>query len=329
VDFRQNCRIGRIKKEILFILSKLSKLNCDMPELAEVDFYRRRWWDNSRRHAPGLGAGRRVDKADVAERSLVYRYLKKEFPGGAKALAKKLQGARMAESGTHGKQMWFVFKLKKERGKNLWVGIHLGMSGELRIEPKAYVAQKYDALVLRVAGRTLVFYDPRQFGRVRAWAGMKTERPPWLQNLPGEILGKEFTAEFVRGVLARHGRAPVKAVLLNQSYFPGIGNWMADEILWRAGIHPALPAGKAATPKIAKKLRATIQEVTRDALRVIAGRGGKLPPDMNVNIPDSWLFNHRWRAGGICPRTKKPLACEEIGGRTTRWSPARQKLPED
>jgi formamidopyrimidine-DNA glycosylase len=115
-------------------------------------------------------------------------------------------------------------------------------------------------------------------------------------------------------------------VLLNQKYFPGIGNWMADEILWRAALHPALPAGRAAAPPIAKKLRATIQQVTRDALRVIAGQGEKLPPDLNVHIPDTWLFNHRWEKGGVCPKTKKPLSRAEIGGRTTCWSPARQKL---
>jgi formamidopyrimidine-DNA glycosylase len=45
-----------------------------------------------------------------------------------------------------------------------------------------------------------------------------------------------------------------------------------------------------------------------------------------VNIPDTWLFNHRWERGGRCPKTGKPLAHATIGGRTTCWSPARQTL---
>jgi len=45
-----------------------------------------------------------------------------------------------------------------------------------------------------------------------------------------------------------------------------------------------------------------------------------------VNIPDTWLFNHRWAGGGRCPRTGVPLVREEIGGRTTCWSPGRQKM---
>jgi len=62
------------------------------------------------------------------------------------------------------------------------------------------------------------------------------------------------------------------------------------------------------------------------ALDTIAGRGNYLPPDLNAHIPKTWLFWHRWEAGGRDPRTKTPLARAEIGGRTTCWSPARQKL---
>ncbi len=310
-----------------------------MPELAEVEFFRRRWWE--------AGARQTVRAAQVQPRSRVYRQLAREFPGGAAALAKTLAGARLVDSATHGKQMWFVFQPTSARREILWLGLHMGMTGELRVEGPDYRAQKHDALILRLARRTLVFRDPRQFGRVRAWTSnerirripLKRERgvptvrpagrpgvcPPWLQNLPAEILSGEFTAERVHAVLARHARAPVKAVLLDQRHFPGVGNWMADEILWRAEIHPARPAGRAAAKKIAARLHATIQEVTRDALRVIAGVGGKLPPDLNVHIPDTWLFNHRWRGGGVCPKTKKLLQRAEIGGRTTCWSPARQK----
>ena len=299
-----------------------------MPELSEVEFYRRRWWE--------AGAGRRVRVAYAGGSSRVYRKLAEEFRGGTKALAEELSGTRLVDSSTHGKQMWFVFNARKAgRGKIgrrkpgdlLWVGIHLGMSGELRVEPATYRPARHDALVLWLAGSALIFNDPRQFGRVRAWLGPRGERPPWLRKLPPEVTDPAFTVELVRGCLTRHARAPLKAVLLKQEYFPGIGNWMADEILWRAALPPALPAGQAAAVRIAKKLHATIREVARDALRVIAGKGKKRPPDLNVHIPDTWLFNHRWEDGGRCPRTHKPLRREEIGGRTTCWSPARQRTP--
>ena len=46
------------------------------------------------------------------------------------------------------------------------------------------------------------------------------------------------------------------------------------------------------------------------------GRGDDLPPDLNVRIPRSWLFLHRWTDGGHCPKTNVPLVREEIGGRS-------------
>jgi len=114
---------------------------------------------------------------------------------------------------------------------------------------------------------------------------------------------------------------------LMQERFPGIGNWMADEILWRAAIHPAQPAGSL-TPAEINTLYREIRTVCRNALNAIAGRGDLLPHDLNVGIPDTWLFNHRWRDGGRCPRTKQPLERADIGGRTTCWSPSRQVLRE-
>ncbi len=289
-----------------------------MPELAEVEFFRRRWWE--------AGARATVRRAEVWAGSLVFRGLAGEFAGGAMGLANSLAGTHLLHSGTHGKQMWFVCKI--DRVRRLWLGVHLGMTGSLRAEPSGYIPRKHDALVLRLPRQALVFHDPRQFGRVRAWAGKAGARPPWLRNLPAEILSAKFTPEFVRRVLTRHLRAPLKAVLLMQKYFPGVGNWMADEILWRAKLPPRLPAGRAGTPKIARTLTATIRRVTRDARRVIAGVDGKLPPDLNVHIPDSWLFNHRWKDGGLCPKTKAPLRREVIGGRTTCWSPAWQRGPK-
>ena len=110
-----------------------------------------------------------------------------------------------------------------------------------------------------------------------------------------------------------------------QERFPGIGNWMADEILWRAAIHPAQPAGSL-TPAEISTLYREIRTVCRNAMKRIAGEGELLPHDLNVGIPNTWLFNHRWRDGGICPRTKTSLERADIGGRTTCWSPARQML---
>jgi formamidopyrimidine-DNA glycosylase len=197
------------------------------------------------------------------------------------------------------------------------------MTGELRVEPPDYTQAKHDHFILVQKERQLVFNDPRMFGRVQFSTGPKP--PEWWTKIAPAILSPTFTTALVATFLKRRGRAPIKAVLLMQERFPGIGNWMADEILWRAAIHPKRLAG-ALTPTEVRKLHGECRRVCRLALDTIAGKGPNLPPDLNAHIPKSWLFWHRWENGGLCPRTKKPLIREDVGGRTTCWSPARQKL---
>ncbi len=281
-----------------------------MPELAEVEFFRKRW---------AAGHGAKVVGLRLHEGKKVFRGT------STLLLKKKLTGATLLGSETAAKQMLFRFSgggLSRAESRG-WLGIHLGMSGELRVEAPDYPPAKHDHFILVQNGRQLVFNDPRMFGGVFFATGPKP--PVWWTRLAPAILSKDFTIEAVAHFLRRRARAPIKAVLLMQERFPGIGNWMADEVLWRAAIHPKRLAGSL-TPAQVKTLHRECRNVCRLALRTIAGRGRYLPPHLNAHIPKTWLFWHRWEDGGRCPRTEKPLVREEVGGRTTCWSPARQKL---
>ena len=274
-----------------------------MPELAEVEFFRRRWHE--------AAAGRRIDRVLTHDAKKLFR------TAPAEQIRQVLTGAKLIGSEAAAKQMVFRFT------GGAWLGIHLGMSGELFVAGGDYTPGKHDHLVLRTARHALVFCDPRMFGKIEFSQG-KTP-PVWWSRIAPPILDRAFTVEVLAAFLRRRARSPIKAVLLMQERFPGIGNWMADEILWRAACHPARAAGTLSVGEI-RTLWRECRQVCRLALRNIAGAGGQLPPDLNVNIPDSWLFNHRWENGGRCPRTGVPLIRQEIGGRTTCWSPARQKL---
>jgi Formamidopyrimidine-DNA glycosylase len=275
-----------------------------MPELAEVEFFRKRW------HQAALG--QRILRVRLHPKAKVFRGT------DPAAIEHALTRARFLSSESAAKQMLFRFS------GDAWLGLHLGMSGDLYVRDPDYPPAKHDHLVLVTAKHALVFTDPRMFGRIQFHVG-KTA-PDWWTRIAPPVLSADFTAAAVSEFLARRARAPIKAVLLMQERFPGIGNWMADEILWRAALHPARPAGSL-TPDETKVLWRKTREVARDALEKIAGHGGRLPPDLNVNIPESWFFHHRWRDGGRCPKTGVLLERAEIGGRTTCWSPARQKLP--
>jgi formamidopyrimidine-DNA glycosylase len=274
-----------------------------MPELAEVEFYRKRWAQ--------AATGRRIVRVLTHDTKKLLRGL--NLP----ALRGALEGATLESSAAAAKQMLFRFS------GGAWLGIHLGMSGELFTAAHDSVPGKHDHLVLVTERHALVFRDPRMFGRIEFHAGEAA--PAWWTKIAPPILSEEFTPEVVAAFLRRRARAPIKAVLLMQERFPGIGNWMADEVLWRAAIHPARRAG-ALKPAEVRALWRECRRVCRLALAAIAGRGRRLPRDLNVGIPRSWLFRHRWEPGGRCPKTGRPLARATIGGRTTCWSPARQKL---
>jgi formamidopyrimidine-DNA glycosylase len=274
-----------------------------MPELAEVEFFRKRWHQ--------AAVGERVVRVLTHDQKKLMREL--DLPKFRRALT----GATFQSSEAAAKQMLFRFS------GDVWLGIHLGMSGELLVAPPDHEPGKHDHLVLITEKRALVFSDPRMFGSVDFHLGK--EPPLWWSKIAPAILSKDFTVAAVAAFLKRRARAPIKAVLLIQERFPGVGNWMADEILWRAAIHPARAAGSL-KPAEVRTLWRECRTVCRQALAAIAGRGDTLAPDLNVGIPRTWLFRHRWRPGGHCPKTGKPLAHATIGGRTTCWSPARQKL---
>lgn len=274
-----------------------------MPELAEVEFFRKRWHLAAR--------GQRVRQVLTHDTKKLLREL--DLP----IFRRALEGAKFESSATAAKQMLFRFS------GGAWLGIHLGMSGELSVTPADHAPGKHDHLVLVMAKVALVFNDPRMFGRVQFHFGK--EPPFWWTKIAPPILSAKFTTAEVQTFLQRRRRTPIKAVLLMQERFPGVGNWMADEILWRAEIHPARRAGSLSHAEV-RTLWRECRTVCRQALNAIAGKGDKLPKDLNVGIPRTWLFRHRWRRGGKCPKTGQPLAHATIGGRTTCWSPARQKL---
>ena len=266
-----------------------------MPELAEVEYYRKCW-------NPGLG--RRVRGIHCHADKRIFREV------STCALADGLIGRTLQWSKAHGKEMLFRFS------GGFCLGVHLGMSGKLYSAKADHEPGKHDHLAICCANVSLVFQDYRQFGLLQFHAGPAL--PKWWTSRPTEVLAPGFDLTRLSDILQRRFRSPLKAVLMDQAYFPGIGNWMGDEILWRAGLHPSILAGNLGDAQMLQLFN-RIKEVAADALRVI-GTNWKDPPQ-------TWLFPHRWKDGGTCPRTGSPLVRERIGGRTTCYSLAAQPRP--
>ncbi len=265
-----------------------------MPELAEVHYFAKQW---------KVGLGQKVARVHLHPGKRIFRGIR---PAD---LPKLLPGQKLSSIQTHGKQMLFRF------GTDRWLGIHLGMTGKLSAGRPNHLPSKHDHLVLYTETHALVFQDPRLFGRIRFHS---SSRPPdWWSSLPTPILNRKFSVPRLSEILKKRGRTPLKPLLLLQEFFPGIGNWMADEILWQAGLNPRTLAGTLDQLAIAR-LHSKTQKVSQEAIRII-GRDWSDPPR-------SWLFLHRWADGGQCPRCQKALIRKPVGGRTTCWCLGCQKV---
>jgi formamidopyrimidine-DNA glycosylase len=258
-----------------------------MPELAEVEYYRRQW---------DTGLRQRVARVELHAGTRVFRGV------DTNKITAALFGQPFAGSWARGKQMLFRF------GSGAWLGIHLGMTGKLTSEAFTFQPARHDHLVIFLRTVVLVFQDARQFGRVRFHVG--SESPDWWRQIPASPHEKTFTKKVMAAFLARHQRLPIKATLLLQTGFAGVGNWMADEILWKARIIPFRKTGNLQPDELDRVWRSA-RSVCRKAMEVIA-------TDFS-DPPRGWLFHQRWSRKGVCPKHRTPLKCATIGGRTTVW----------
>ena len=260
-----------------------------MPELAEVEFFKRVW---------SKAEGKLVSSVSANLDKRIFRHLP-----DAKSIT-NFQGATLKNSLRKGKKLCFIFN------NDLWLGLHMGMTGRLLYIENNVKLPKYAHLIISLDDKSkLIFQDPRLFGKVLFSKGKSN--PQWWPISQDELTSKAYTFEKMNLFLKRR-RSFIKSVLLMQDGFPGIGNWMADEILWRSQIKPTARV-ISLNQNVRMALFCAIKEVCFDALRVIADGWNK--------PPNSWLFNHRWTNGGICPKTFEPLVREKINGRTACWSP--------
>ena len=216
------------------------------------------------------------------------------------------------------------------RGKSMWcttsgsdapvLGIHLGMSGVVMVSdgegrlteggdwpgggygrPRANGERKpvWDRFTLTFTdGGHLRLLDPRRLGRVRLDPDLTALGPD-----AAEISAADLGARVGRGT------APVKARLLDQSVVAGVGNLLADETLWRAGLSPRRPSRELTAAEL-DRLHRSLQQATGDAIRLGGVHTGGLIP-----------FR---RPGHHCPRCGTELVRATVGGRTTWWCPREQ-----
>src|SRR5215510_14212836 len=223
-----------------------------MPELPEVEV--------GRLIARRVAAGRVIAQVRCADDPIV-------FDGIAPARVRRaLLGRRVSAVHRHGKHIWFALDQRP------WLIPHFGMTGGFHTpegrgvklvssgdrDPDGAWPPRFAKLHLVFDdGGELVFADARRLGRVRLRHDPRAEPPISLLGFDA-LVGIPTMREFVE--LMRGRSAPIKAVLLDQSVAAGVGNWIADEVLYQAGVDPRRPASTLSDAEL-RRIRDRIRSV--------------------------------------------------------------------
>ncbi|SVA22466.1 uncharacterized protein METZ01_LOCUS75320 [marine metagenome] len=277
-----------------------------MPELPEVE--------RARRLIEGVAAGHRIKRVTCARDTIVFDRVS---PNRVRHV---LAERTVVAVHRHGKHLWL------ELDQRPWPCFHLGMTGEVfarggtppqlnstpPVQTKAWPPRFTKIHLVIDTGAELAMTNKRRLGRIRL-------RDDPARELPISRLGFDPLLDLPspqRFVDALHSRSTtIKALLLDQTFAAGVGNWIADEVLYQARIDPRRRANALSLAE-AKRLRTKLKRIIETAVLVDADKS---------LFPRDWLFHRRWgRKRGTTIRGK-PIEFLTIGGRTTAWVPAVQR----
>src|SRR5712691_10592981 len=250
-----------------------------MPELPEVE--------SARLSARKVAVGRRIVGVWCADDRIVFDRV------SPARVRRALVGKRVLGVHRHGKHLWF------ELDQRPWPCLHFGMTGGFHVpgrkslklkssgerQPREGWPPRFAKLRLTFDdGGELVFADARRLGRVR------------LRHDPRS--------------------APIKAVLLDQSVAAGVGNWIADEVLYQAGVDPRRRASTLTDAELRR---------VRDRIRSVVATAVRYNSDSD-RFPRRWLFHDRWGKKALAMTSRgERILYTTVGGRTTAWVPTVQR----
>ncbi|KAM3268944.1 formamidopyrimidine-DNA glycosylase isoform X1 [Capsicum chacoense] len=277
-----------------------------MPELPEVEAARRAIEENC--------IGKKIVKAIIADDSKVIDGVSSDD------FKASLEGKTILAANRKGKNMWIQLDSPP------FPTFQFGMAGAIYIKGVAVTKykrsavkdddewpSKYSKVFLELDdGLELSFTDKRRFARVRLLENPLSGPP--ISELGPDALLEPMTADEFSKALSKK-KIGIKALLLDQSFISGIGNWIADEVLYQARIHPMQSASSISKEDCATLLKC-INEVIKKAVEVGAD---------SSQYPTSWIFHSREKKPGKAFVDGKKIEFITAGGRTSAFVPDLQK----
>ncbi|KAJ5415817.1 hypothetical protein N7465_004512 [Penicillium sp. CMV-2018d] len=290
-----------------------------MPELAEIH----RIVHFIREHL----VGKTLSKVQAQHDDIIFG----KVGTSAAEFQKAMQGKKVVGTGQQGKYFWITMSSPPH------AVMHFGMAGWLKIkDADTYYYRtdkptdqewppKYWKFLLETNDEPkteAAFVDARRLGRIRLVdcpADEIRDHTPLKENGPDPVTDKDIVNEAWLTEKLGKKKVPIKALLLDQANISGIGNWMGDEILYHAKIHPEQYSNTLNDDQI-KALHSAIHYVCSTSIGVLAD---------SEKFPEHWLFKHRWGKGkknqpAVLPNGDK-ITFLTVGGRTSAVVPTVQK----
>lgn len=280
-----------------------------MPELPEVE--------RVRQTLARVLVGKKIVDAEFVNDDIMM------FGVPAEAFQAAVKGQTVKDVHRKGKYWWIVFEdggfLAGHLGMSGWIRelgadtIRLREHGNAPLEDEEGRPRFLKMLLTAEDGRRVAFTDGRRLGRLWLTRDPKTDER--IKKLGFDVRDELPSATELYKILSRR-KAPIKALLLDQGLFAGIGNWIADEVLYQAGIAPK---------RLGSSLSAKEVLLLHDAIVLVIKHSVDVDADKE-QFPKDWLFHVRWGGkSGDETISGEPIVREPVGGRTTAWVPSRQK----
>lgn len=199
--------------------------------------------------------------------------------------------------------------------------IHLGMSGQLLIDPLKQTMHDHMLIVLS-SNNQIVYRDPRRFGMLAIYEDIAVFEQEKLLGPDGN--SPKLTAEYLKQ-FCQNKKKTIKALLMDQKIIAGIGNIYASEILFVTQVSP-FKTGEELTEDEYQKIAIYTKNILQTAITV-GGTSLKDYRQVNGNLgyfqQQLKVYN---KAGALCNVCKHIIERCIQAGRATFYCPKCQEV---
>jgi formamidopyrimidine-DNA glycosylase len=139
-------------------------------------------------------------------------------------------------------------------------------------EPGAELPAKYH-LLLEFGDNSALSVTTQMWGAMELFEQGKEQERKYIKGMRPTPVEKEFTFSYFSGLideLTKGEKRSVKGLLTQEQSIPGLGNSIAQDVMFRAGLHPRHPIAE-----LSQAQRRTLHSAITKTVREVIVKGGR------------------------------------------------------